>query len=79
MKYTPPQNGVAERANRTLVEMARCMFLQADAPLSLWAEAINAATYIRNRCPTRALNEITPYEEWTDEKPYIEYMRKFGS
>lgn len=49
VEYCPQQNGVAERANRTLVEMARCMLLQSGVPNSLWAEAINTAAYIRNR------------------------------
>lgn len=77
--YTPQQNGVAERSNRTLVEMARCMLLQAKAPFTLWAEAVNAAAYIRNRCPTKALDEYTPYEGWTGKKPYVGFMRIFGS
>ena len=49
VEYTPQQNGVAERANRTLVEMARCIMLEADLPESLWAEAVNTATFLRNR------------------------------
>lgn len=53
VEYTPQQNGVAERKNRTLVEMARCIMLQGNLPQSLWAEAVNAATYIRNRCTTK--------------------------
>jgi hypothetical protein len=52
VEYTPQQNGVAERANRTLVEMARCILLQANLPDTLWAEAVNTATYLRNRCAT---------------------------
>lgn len=62
VEYTPQQNGVAERKNRTLVEMARCILLQGNLPESLWAEAINAATYIRNRCATKTLNGKTPFK-----------------
>lgn len=47
--------------------------------MSLWAEAINSATYIRNRCPTKAHENSTPEEEWTGRKPYIGFMRKIGS
>lgn len=50
--YTPQQNGVAERYNRTLVEMARCMLLHSSMSQNFWAEAINTANYIRNRCPS---------------------------
>lgn len=76
--HTPQQNGVAERANRTLVEMARCMLLQSKLPMSLWAEAINTANFIRNRCPTKALDNKTPFEMWSDRKPYVGFMRTFG-
>lgn len=79
VEYTPQQNGVAERANRTLVEMARCMLLHAQLPYSLWAEAVNAAAYVRNRCPTKALNKVTPHEKWTGNKPHVSHMRTFGS
>lgn len=74
MEYTPQQNGVAERANRTLVEMARCLMLQANLPQTLWAEAINTATYIRNRYPTRMTNK-TPIEMWSKQKPYVGFFR----
>lgn len=78
VEYCPQQNGVAERANRTLVEMARCMLLQSGVPNSLWPEAINTA-YIRNRCPTKILENSTPIEDWSTEKPYVGFMRIFGS
>lgn len=79
VEYTPQQNGVAERANRTLVEMARCMMLQANLPDSLWAEAVNAAAHIRNRSATKSLNGITPIEAWSQRKPYVGYFRTIGS
>lgn len=47
VSHTPEQNGVAERKNRTLLEMARCLLLQSSLPTSLWAEAINTANYVR--------------------------------
>jgi len=67
--YTPQQNGVAERANRTLVEMARCMITESSSPEFLWSEAISAATYLRNRCCTKVLNNKTPFEAWHGRKP----------
>lgn len=47
--YTPEQNGVAERMNRTLVEKARCMLVDAQLPTTFWAEAIMTAAYVVNR------------------------------
>ncbi|KAL0276778.1 UNVERIFIED_CONTAM: hypothetical protein PYX00_004278 [Menopon gallinae] len=78
-EYTPQQNGIAERANRTLIEMARCLMLQGNLPQSLWAEAVNTANYLRNRCPTRALNDRTPFEAWSGKKPYVGFLRIIGS
>lgn len=77
--YTPQQNGIAERKNRTLVEMARCMMHQAGSPPSFWAEAVNTANYIRNRCPTTALNGQIPFTLWKGKKPTVIYMHVFGS
>ena len=79
VEYTPQQNGVAERKNRTLVEMARCIMLQGNLPQSLWAEAINAATYLRNRCATKTLDGKTPLEAWSKRKPYVGFFRVIGS
>ena len=44
--YVPPQNGVVERKNRTLCEMARTMIDEHRTPRKYWAEAVNAACYI---------------------------------
>jgi transposase InsO family protein len=41
--YTPQQNGVAERKNRTLIDMARTMLAEFKSPYNFWAEAINTA------------------------------------
>lgn len=46
--YSPQQNGMAERNNRTLVEMARCMLIEAKMDVLYWAEAINTVAYIQN-------------------------------
>ncbi|CAD7002894.1 unnamed protein product [Ceratitis capitata] len=77
--YSPQQNGVAERANRTLVEMARSLLVHSNMPEFLWAEAVQSACYIRNRAPTSALVGMTPYEAWSGRKPNVKNMRTFGS
>ena len=53
--YTPQQNGVAERKNMSLMEMARCMVKSQFLPHAFWLEAVMCATYVLNRCPTKAL------------------------
>eukprot|EP00171_Calliarthron_tuberculosum_P003822 IDg3822t1 len=58
--YTPEQNGLAERTNRTLIEKARCMLRHADLPTEYWAEAISAACYLKNMTPTRVIDMEIP-------------------
>jgi hypothetical protein len=43
-----------------------------------WAEAVMTAAYIRNRCPAKALGDITPEEVWTGKPPSIAHLRTFG-
>eukprot|EP00794_Sanderia_malayensis_P011707 gene11707-biopygen9383 len=76
--YTPQQNGVAERMNRTIMETVRSIMHHAKLPMMFWAEAVSTAVYIRNRCPTSALKEKTPYESWLKEKPSVKHLRVFG-
>ena len=59
--YTPPQNGVVERKNRTLVEMARTM-LDEHRTRRFWAEAVNTACYVANRIFLQAYLGKTSYE-----------------
>ena len=76
--YTPQQNGVAERMNRTLMEMARSMLNHANCAKTFWAEAVATAAYLRNRCPTSTFQGATPYERWYREKPNVDNLRVFG-
>ena len=76
--YTPEQNGVAERMNRTIMEMARCMSYNANLGHAFWAEAVVTAAYIRNRCGTKALKDKTPEEAWTGRVPTVGHLRVFG-
>jgi hypothetical protein len=77
--YTPQENGVAERKNCTLKEMANCMIQSNALCLLYWAEAINCANYIVNHTPTKALKNITPEEAWTKIKRDVSHFRVFGS
>ncbi|KAH9657443.1 Integrase catalytic domain-containing protein [Citrus sinensis] len=64
--YTPQQNGVVERKNRTIMEMARCLLHDKGLPKKFWAEAVNTAVFLLNRLPTKALQKKTPLEAWLD-------------
>jgi hypothetical protein len=76
--YSPQQNAVAERANRTIMECARSMILAQRLELEFWGEAVNMAVYIKNRCPTKALDSKTPQEAWSGRKPDVSHLRVFG-
>jgi hypothetical protein len=77
--YTPQQNGVAERKNCTLKEMANCMIQSKGLSLKYWAEAIKCENYIVNHTPTKALKNITLEEAWTKIKPDVSHFCVFGS
>lgn len=72
--YTPEQNGVAERVNRTIVEKARTMLLDANLPKEYWAEVASTAVYLANRSPTKIVPEKTPEEEWSGVKPGLKHL-----
>lgn len=77
--YSPSQNGIAERLNRTLVERARAMLHAHKLPYFLWTEAIAYATYLKNRSPTRAIkNGKTPDEIFWGTKPNVANLQEFG-
>ena len=77
-RYTPQQNGVAERKNMTIVDMVRCMIRAKNLPRWLWPEAVATAVYIQNRTPTKSVKGKTPYEAWYDKKPSVEHFKVFG-
>jgi transposase InsO family protein len=76
--YSPSSNGVAERKNRTLQEMARSMLASSRVPLKLWGDAIHAANYTCNRRLTSVSQSKTPHELYYGRRPTISHMRIWG-
>jgi transposase InsO family protein len=77
--YTPQQNSVVERKNRTLLDMARIMLDEYKTSDRFWAEAINTACYSINRLYLHRILNKTSYELLTGKKPNVSYFRVFGS
>jgi hypothetical protein len=75
--YTPQHNGLAERKNRTLVDMVNAMLLNAKLPNNLWGEALLTACHIHNRVLSKKSN-VSPYEAWNGRKPNLNYFKVWG-
>jgi transposase InsO family protein len=73
-KYTRQSNGLVERKNRTLIDMARSMLSEYNVSQSFWAEAINTACYYINQLYCHPLKGKTPYELLNGKKPNIAYF-----
>jgi hypothetical protein len=76
--YTQSQNGVSERAIRTIIEKAQSMLVHARLSEGFWEEAVRTVVYLKNRSPTKVVDSITPSEAWTGQKPQFEHLRPFG-
>ncbi|KAJ0805060.1 putative RNA-directed DNA polymerase [Helianthus annuus] len=78
-RYTPQQNGVAERKNRTLIETARTMLVESQLPVRFWTEAVASACYTLNRVLTVKRHGKTCFELLHKKTPDLEYLEPFGA
>jgi transposase InsO family protein len=76
--YTPQQNGIAERTNRSVMDMVRSMMAGKDIPKEFWPEVVNWAIYVLNRSPAAAAPDKTPEEAWSSSKPTVKHFKVFG-
>nr|GEX40144.1 hypothetical protein [Tanacetum cinerariifolium]GEX41888.1 hypothetical protein [Tanacetum cinerariifolium] len=76
--WTPQQNRVAERRNRTLIKATRSMLADAKLPVTIWAEAVNTACYVQNRVLVYKSQNKTPYELFNSRTHAIGFLRPFG-
>ena len=78
VRYTPQQNGLAERMNRTILERMRCMLSSSGLSKVFWAEAAETAVHLINRSPSSALQFKTPQEKWTGKAADYQHLKVFG-
>ena len=76
--YTPQQNGVSERKNRTILNMVRSLLAQGRVPKTFWPETVNWSIHILNRSPTFVVQNMTPKQAWSGRKPVVNHFRIFG-
>lgn len=74
MLETPEQNGIAERINRTLMNMIRCKLSHSTLPKFLWGEVLETAACILNQVPSKS-NFKTSYELWSGKRSSLHHFR----
>jgi hypothetical protein len=76
--YSPQKNGVVERRNRTVMEMARSILKSMKVPGRFWGEAVRHSVHLLNRLPTKPMGYRTPFEAWSGRRPQLGHIRVFG-
>ena len=76
---TPQQNGVVEKKNRVIQEMARAKLHNKNVARNLWGEAVNTACHTVNWVYFKLGTKKTPYELRKGRKPNVKYFRIFRS
>ena len=74
---TPQQNGVVERKNRFLEELARTILNDFGLPKCFWADAMSTACYLMNHVLIRPILKKTPYELLNGRKPNVSHLIVF--
>ena len=75
---TPEQNGVVERKNKKIQEMARPMIMDSKLTYSFWTQAVHTTFHIQNRVMLRKNTDKTPYELWKGRPTNLKHFRVFG-
>jgi transposase InsO family protein len=75
--YTPQQNGVVERKNQTIMNMARSLLKEKCLSNTFWAELVARSSYLLNRSPTTSLKMKVPQEAWSGTKRNVAHLRTF--
>src|SRR5260370_38836217 len=63
----------------TIANGIRTLLIDTHLPEELWVELVKTIVYLRNRSPTRTLDQLTPYECLYKRKPDVSHLRIIGS
>ena len=68
--HSPQQNGISERKNHHLLEVARSIMFTANEPKTFWGDAILTACYLINHMPSRVLEFQAPLKNFQSCFPH---------
>ena len=72
--YTPQQNGVSKRKNRTILNMVRSLLRRGRIPKSFWSKVVNWSIHVLNRSLTFSIQNMTLEEAWSGRKPAVDHF-----
>jgi hypothetical protein len=75
----PQQNGVVERQNISVQQMARAMMSERDISQTFWVEVVYTTIHILRKAHLRPNSDKTPYELWFGRPTSIKHFKVFGS
>ncbi|KAJ7968090.1 Retrovirus-related Pol polyprotein from transposon TNT 1-94 [Quillaja saponaria] len=75
---TSAQNGIAERKNRHLLEVARSLMFTMNVPKAYWGDAVLSAAYLINRMSLRTLDFNTPLDVLQGNCSFVVPPKVFG-
>lgn len=78
VQYSLQQNGIAEKKNKIIVEIARNKLKGKGLPNKFWEEVVYTSAYLMNRSPTKAVRNKSPYEAWHKMKLVVNNLKVFG-
>jgi hypothetical protein len=70
---------MVKRKNKSILNVTKSLLKTKKMPKEFWAETVDCAIYLSNRCPTKNLNDMTPQEAWSGRKPNVSHLKVFGS
>ena len=75
---TPPQNGIAKRRNRSLIDCARTLMMEKNVALKYQREVVSTSFYTTNRVQIKKGTNATPFELWYGHSPNVKNFKVFG-
>ena len=77
--YVHELNGVAERYNRSAIDIGRCLMREARINRKIWPEVMNTAAYLKNRTVANTAKKKTRYEIFFNKKSNVKHLKIYGS